>query len=108
MPIYRYKCKDCENYVELRQKMSERKVPDSCESCGSSNMVQAITVPMFVLKGRGWAKDGYNYTKTPADSLPGYSDRDTQTILPSRKQDNTPPNPTTAPKVAESVSEVEP
>jgi len=60
-------------------------------------MFQVITAPTFVLKGRGWANDGYNYTKTPADTIPGYSDRDRQVILPSRKQNVIPPQATPPP-----------
>lgn len=97
MPLYRYKCKTCTREVELHQRMAERKTPDKCKYCGSSDMYQVITAPMFVLKGRGWANDGYNYVKTPADELPGYSDRDKQVILPSRKQDISPPAPVPAP-----------
>lgn len=101
MPSYLYKCKSCDTHISLIQKMADRKVPDSCKNCGGTDMSQVITAPMFVLKGRGWANDGYNYQKTPADTLPGYSDKDSQAILPSRKKDITPPQPVEAPKLNE-------
>lgn len=100
MPRYRYKCTDCNTHVELSQKMSERKPPSECQNCGCKTFTQVITAPMFVLKGRGWANDGYNYAKTPADTIPGYSDQDRQVILPNRKTDATPPSPVDAPLIS--------
>lgn len=85
MPIYRYKCAECAYEVELIQKMSEKRAPANCATCGATSMMTVLSTPMFVLKGRGWARDGYHYAKTPADTLPGYSDQDRQTLLPSKK-----------------------
>lgn len=94
MPIYRYGCVDCAHEVELIQKMSEKAPPESCEKCGCSEFNTLVGAPMFVLKGRGWSPDAYHYVKTPADTLPGYSDQDKHTILPNRKATPvTPPKP---------------
>lgn len=100
MPIYRYRCSKCANQVEMIQRMSEKAPPERCEACGCESFEQVIGSPMFVLKGRGWANDGYHYAKTPADTLPGYSDQDRQTILPNKKPQE-PVNVTTMPKTEE-------
>lgn len=84
MPLYLYRCSSCSAAVELRQKMSERKAPDVCAECGAPEMAQVISAPMFVLRGPGWASDGYHYVKTPADDIKGYSDDRRQTIMPNR------------------------
>ena len=74
--------------------MSEKKAPAYCPSCGAKGVMETVLfAPMYVLKGRGWAKDGYNYARTPADEIPGYSDQDRQVILPNRRRDAIPPAP---------------
>lgn len=57
MPTYVYRCENCKKQVELVQKISEKKEP-TCE-CGYK-MVTVIAPSTFVLKGSGWAKDGYS------------------------------------------------
>lgn len=69
MPTYVYECPTCKDRVELVQKFDE-KAP-TCEKCehhpvgcpdGCSNgpdMVKVIVPSTFILKGSGWAKDGY-------------------------------------------------
>jgi len=56
MPIYTFECKDCEEEIELLQKMDER--PPECPVCGRS-MVKLISATSFILNGKNWAKDGY-------------------------------------------------
>ena len=87
MPIYRFKCANCTNVVETIQRMTERSAPDECPACGHGEFTQVISAPMFVLKGPGWANDGYHYVKTPADDIKGYSDDRRQTILPNKKSE---------------------
>jgi putative FmdB family regulatory protein len=87
MPIYKFRCSNCAHVVETIQRMSERKAPAECSECGNEEFYQVISAPMFVLKGPGWASDGYHYAKTPADDIKGYSDDRRQTILPNRPSD---------------------
>ncbi|MAF79894.1 hypothetical protein CL629_02315 [bacterium] len=94
MPYYKYRCKDCSYTVEVFQKMADMSAPEGCSKCNSDKKMGVVLfAPMVVLKGRGWAKDGYNYQKTPADTIPGYSDQDRQVMLPKVSRDAVPPKP---------------
>lgn len=55
MPLYILLCKDCDKVVERLCKMSE---VVKCRKCGKA-MSRLPVQTTFVLKGEGWAKDGY-------------------------------------------------
>ena len=57
--VYEWKCEDCEHVTEVICKISERDEPVDCEDCSSENTKKVISACAFVLKGAGWAKDGY-------------------------------------------------
>lgn len=58
MPTYVYECQKCKSLLELVQKISDESRP-SCEKCDAGEMQRVIQPSSFVLKGSGWAKDGY-------------------------------------------------
>lgn len=72
MPIYEYKSpRACEGVqpdegefipcpcpVEKLRRLSEADEPVSCSLCGE-NLERVVSRSNFVLKGSGWAKDGY-------------------------------------------------
>ena len=53
MPIYEFKCTECENVSERTKKMSDDKSSEKCELCGNK-MTQQIARCNFHLKGTGW------------------------------------------------------
>lgn len=57
MPIYEYECLACNHRFESIRKMSHY-APD-CPVCRSTLILQVVSATTFVLKGVGWAKDGY-------------------------------------------------
>lgn len=62
MPTYVYRCPGCLDKVELVQKISEKKAPtcERVECFNYSKEYETMLQPSsFVLKGPGWAKDGY-------------------------------------------------
>jgi putative FmdB family regulatory protein len=60
MPTYAYECPKCKQVVELVQKMSEKKNPNcSGEQCQGVQMESVLSLSTFILKGTGWARDGY-------------------------------------------------
>ena len=63
MPMYRYKCTNCdhefEKLMKLRGKSSD-KIPVDCPECGCSENTPMINKTTFSLKGGGWYKDGYS------------------------------------------------
>lgn len=63
MPTYDYKCPVCGSEVQLIQKISEKIAPMCIsDSCSNEKIeMQTIIAPStFVLKGSGWARDGYS------------------------------------------------
>ena len=56
MPIYEYKCKKCGKEYEEIMVADEIFV---CPHCGYI-CKKMISLGTFVLKGRGWAADGYS------------------------------------------------
>ncbi len=57
MPIYEYKCLECEEEFEVIQKMSDDPLKE-CASCGGE-LKKLITNTSFVLKGEGWYVTDY-------------------------------------------------
>ncbi len=59
MLTYTYHCPRCERLWEERQRMSEPPLTN-CTTPGCSGSPRRVIQPSnFVLKGKGWYKDGY-------------------------------------------------
>ena len=53
MPIYDYKCSDCEHQIEVIQKLSDE--PKTlCPNCNKESLYKMVSAPSFRLKGGGW------------------------------------------------------
>ena len=59
MPTYEYACQSCEHEWEVVQKMSDDPVRE-CPECKKEEAKRLIGRPSFILKGPGWADDGYS------------------------------------------------
>jgi putative FmdB family regulatory protein len=57
MPIYEYRCLDCDNHFEIMQKFSDPPV-EKCTSC-SGTVQKLISRSAFHLKGSGWYVTDY-------------------------------------------------
>jgi putative FmdB family regulatory protein len=53
MPIYEYKCTECEHTLEKLQKMSDDPLVE-CPECGKASLQKMISAAGFRLKGGGW------------------------------------------------------
>ena len=62
MPIYEYKCTECEHTLEKLQKMSDDPLVD-CPECGKAGLQKMISAAGFRLKGGGWYSDLYSSAK---------------------------------------------
>ena len=67
MPVYEYQCPSCNYECEVMQKFNDPS--PICEFCSRGNphdpdndahMVKQISHSSFILKGGGWAKQGYS------------------------------------------------
>lgn len=61
MPIYEYECDECGRFEEL-QKASDTPL-EKCPKCGGKAKRVMSTGTSFILKGGGWAFDGYQKVK---------------------------------------------
>ena len=59
MPIYKFKCTECQHEFTLIRKMSDNSEV-LCENCSSNLTNKLISKSSFTLKGNGWYKDGYS------------------------------------------------
>ena len=53
MPIYEYKCSNCEHQFEVIQRFSDNPV-ESCPACNRKTVKKLVSAPSFRLKGGGW------------------------------------------------------
>ena len=53
MPIYDYKCSNCEHQFELIQKFSDQSA-EICPQCNKKSQSKLVSAPSFRLKGGGW------------------------------------------------------
>jgi putative FmdB family regulatory protein len=57
MPIYEYRCRKCEEHLEVVQRFSDRPL-SKCKSCGGP-LTKLISQSSFHLKGSGWYVTDY-------------------------------------------------
>lgn len=61
MPIYEYKCLECNSYFEKMQKVSDEPLK-TCEKCGGE-LEKQISLSGFQFKGAGWYVTDYSNKK---------------------------------------------
>lgn len=62
MPIYEYKCEKCNKVFEELKSVSEDYKNTICE-CGNKAYKIISSNTSFILKGKGWASEGYSKDK---------------------------------------------
>lgn len=68
MPIYEYRCLQCNHQLEVIQKFSELPLTN-CPNCGKNSLEKIISSTAFQLKGTGWyATDFKNSGKEKKDT----------------------------------------
>lgn len=53
MPIYDFRCKECQHEMELFLKSNEAD-PSTCPECQKESLVRCLSAPKFRLSGSGW------------------------------------------------------
>jgi putative FmdB family regulatory protein len=86
MPIYEYRCEDCEQIFEEWQKNFEEKQA-CCPVCGS-NAERIISNTSFILKGSGWYVTDYCDRKPSAGNGNGSSGKATEAAGSSESAGN--------------------
>lgn len=66
MPIYEYKCDECDHRLEILQKISDD--PETtCPECGKEGLRKLISAVAFKLKGTGWYETDFKDKKPKKD-----------------------------------------
>ena len=85
MPIYDYKCSNCDYKLEVIQKISD-KPKVVCPKCNKKSLKKLISAPSFRLKGGGWYETDF---KTGSKKNLVQSDKkDKKTTETSKKKEN--------------------
>lgn len=67
MPIYEYKCDQCEHLLEILQKISDDPAK-TCPECGEDSLRKLISAAAFKLKGTGWYETDFKDKKPKKES----------------------------------------
>lgn len=73
MPIYEYKCTECDHRLEKLQKMSDDPLKD-CPECGKFALTKLVSASSFKLKGTGWYETDFKGSKKKESSTGSSSD----------------------------------
>ncbi len=63
MPIYEYKCSNCDYKFEQLHKNHNEKM-DICPKCQMKTLIKLISITSFKLKGSGWYITDFKNEKT--------------------------------------------
>ena len=72
MPLYEYKCTQCDRLTEKIQKFSDTEITE-CPHCGGP-LERVLSAPAISFKGGGWFKDGYGNARPSASESAGKSE----------------------------------
>ena len=67
MPIYEYRCNECEHRLEKLQKMSDDPLKD-CPKCEKPALSKLVSASSFKLKGTGWYETDFKGSKNKKDA----------------------------------------
>ena len=62
MPIYDYKCSNCEHQIEVIQKINDEPMI-VCPECSKRSLKKLVSAPSFRLKGGGWYETDFKTGK---------------------------------------------
>jgi putative FmdB family regulatory protein len=66
VPIYEYKCDQCDHRLEILQKISDE--PEkTCPECGKEGLRKLVSAVAFKLKGTGWYETDFKDKKPKKD-----------------------------------------
>jgi putative FmdB family regulatory protein len=92
MPIYEYRCGQCQHKLEALQKFSDAPLVD-CPACGAPALSKLVSAAGFQLKGSGWYQTDFrgNGKKQPdkPDAAPATAEAkpDSATAEPAAKSE---------------------
>jgi putative FmdB family regulatory protein len=67
VPIYEYKCDECDHRLEKLQKISDEPIK-TCPECGEDGLRKLVSAAAFKLKGTGWYETDFKDKKPKKDA----------------------------------------
>ena len=103
MPIYEYRCTECEHRLEKLQRMADDPLLD-CPSCEKPSLKKLVSAAAFKLKGSGWYETDFKNkdksngeVKTASDSkVKDDSNASDSTSKTTKKAENSKPSKITS------------
>ena len=92
MPIYEFRCKKCNNQIEVFQKLSD-KAPNRCQKCGG-RLEKQFSRTAAHFKGEGWYVTDYGRKGGVAEKV----EKELSSPEPASSGENTKPKKTPAKK----------
>ncbi|MDQ7051041.1 MAG: zinc ribbon domain-containing protein [Enterobacterales bacterium] len=86
MPIYEYKCTECDHRLEKLQKMADDPLK-ICPECGQSSLTKLVSASAFKLKGTGWYETDFKGSKKPPSTEKSDSSKPAKTPAKSASAD---------------------
>jgi putative FmdB family regulatory protein len=87
VPIYEYKCDNCEHRLEKLQKISDEPIKN-CPECGKDDLRKLISAAAFKLKGTGWYETDFKDKKPKKDEKTTVSSKKKEPKTDSAPQKN--------------------
>ncbi|MFT6734077.1 MAG: putative FmdB family regulatory protein [Polaribacter sp.] len=109
MPIYEYRCTDCDHRVEKLQRMADDPLKD-CPECNRPALKRLVSAAAFKLKGSGWyetdfkGKDKASSEHTKASDSSGKDSKSEKVNSKATKKDgdkSSTKNPTLSTKTSQ-------
>ena len=88
MPIYDYKCSNCEHQFELIQKFSDQPA-EICPQCSQKSIQKLVSAPSFRLKGGGWYETDFK-TGAKKNIVDAKDDKASKPKEPKKTKDTSP------------------
>jgi putative FmdB family regulatory protein len=96
VPIYEYKCDECDHRLEKLQKISDEPAK-TCPECGEDGLRKLVSAAAFKLKGTGWYETDFKdkkpktdgKTNTPSKKTEGNSAASTDKPVKTEKKAST-------------------
>tara|TARA_B100000929_G_scaffold214824_1_gene171694 strand:+ start:191 stop:529 length:339 start_codon:yes stop_codon:yes gene_type:complete len=66
VPIYEYKCSQCDHQFEALQKIND-KPAKTCPECNADSLRKLVSAAAFKLKGTGWYETDFKTKKPKKD-----------------------------------------
>lgn len=84
MPLYEYKCRQCEHNWEVRQ--AYRAPAPDCPACGSTDVRKVFHPAALVFKGSGWHVNDYGKNGPRTSSSKPSTASKSESSAPSTKE----------------------